>query len=64
VYFTFGADLTHGTADAAERNENAEIIWLVASIFPTYAVQHYPASDFSAVSSDFSVFSDLILPPD
>jgi hypothetical protein len=32
VYFTFGANLTHRTADAAERNEHAEITALVTSV--------------------------------
>jgi hypothetical protein len=32
VNFIFGANLVHRTADAAERNENAEITALVASV--------------------------------
>jgi hypothetical protein len=58
-----GADLVHGTADAAERNENVEIIGSDGLNLLTYAmVRHQPASDFSAVSSDFSVFNDSSLP--
>jgi hypothetical protein len=43
VYFTFGTDLVHRTADAAERNENAEITGAGGINFPSYAMTRLKA---------------------